>query len=245
MFTSIIKRDGRTQAFHESKITDAIFKCLEASEEADRQLAVELTLEVIKKIKQQYKEDNYTVENVQDLVETVLIERGRAKVAKSYILYRENRSRLREARSEMMNAVSEILHHCPYCHNLQSWDANGGKEFTVRQIIRLVKKQKKTKQGITLSGGEPFIQASELAELALAAHQAGLDVVTYTGYTYEQLIEEPSDGIKALLAASDILIDGKYIHELRSVSLQFRGSSNQRIIDLAETHKKGQIVLWS
>ncbi|MDR0312717.1 MAG: hypothetical protein LBI14_03895, partial [Treponema sp.] len=109
MFASIIKRDGRTQAFHEGKITDAVFKCLEASEEADRQLAVELTLEVIKKIKQQYKEDNFTVENVQDLVETVLIERGRAKVAKSYILYRENRSRLREARSEMMNAVSEIL----------------------------------------------------------------------------------------------------------------------------------------
>jgi ribonucleoside-triphosphate reductase len=109
MFASIIKRDGRTQAFHEGKITDAIFKCLEASQEADRQHAIELTLDVIKKIKQQYKEDNFTVENVQDLVETVLIEQGHAKVAKSYILYRENRSRLREARSEMMNAVSEIL----------------------------------------------------------------------------------------------------------------------------------------
>jgi anaerobic ribonucleoside-triphosphate reductase activating protein len=136
-------------------------------------------------------------------------------------------------------------HQCPYCHNPESWDANGGKEFTVRQIVRLIRQQKKPKQGITLSGGEPFIQASELAELALAAHQTGLDVVTYTGYTYEQLIEDPSDGVKALLAASDILIDGKYINELRSVSLQFCGSSNQRIIDLAETQKKGQIVLWS
>jgi ribonucleoside-triphosphate reductase len=109
MFSSIIKRDGRTQGFHESKITDAIFKCLEASGEADRQRAMELTLEVLKKIKLQFKEDNFTVENVQDLVETVLIEQGHAKIAKSYILYRENRSRLREARSEMMNAVSEIL----------------------------------------------------------------------------------------------------------------------------------------
>jgi ribonucleoside-triphosphate reductase len=109
MFSTIIKRDGRTQPFHESKITDAIFKCLEASGEADRQRAMELTLEVIKKIKQQYKEDNFTVENVQDLVETVLIEQGYVKEAKSYILYRENRSRLREAQSEMMNAVSEIL----------------------------------------------------------------------------------------------------------------------------------------
>ena len=109
MFTSIIKRDGRSQAFHESKITDAIFKCLQAVGETDRQQAMELTLEAIKKIKQQYNEDNYTVENVQDIVETVLIEQGLAKAAKTYILYRENRSRLREARSEMMNAVSEIL----------------------------------------------------------------------------------------------------------------------------------------
>jgi len=109
MFSSIIKRDGRTQQFHESKITDAIFKCLSAVGESDRQLAMELTLEVLKKIKQQYKEDNFNVENVQDIVETVLIEKGYAKEAKSYILYRENRSRLREARSELMNAVSEIL----------------------------------------------------------------------------------------------------------------------------------------
>jgi ribonucleoside-triphosphate reductase len=109
MFSSIIKRDGRKQAFHESKITDAIYKCLEAVGEADRQRAMELTLEVLKKIKQQYKEDNFNVEDVQDIVETILIEQGYAKEAKSYILYRENRSRLREARSELMNAVSEIL----------------------------------------------------------------------------------------------------------------------------------------
>ena len=109
MFSSIIKRDGRTQGFHESKITDAIVKCLQAVGEEDRQRAVELMLEVIKKIKSQYKDDNFTVENVQDIVETVLIEQGLAKAAKAYILYRENRSRLREARSELMNAVSEIL----------------------------------------------------------------------------------------------------------------------------------------
>ena len=109
MFTTIIKRDGRTQAFHESKITDAIFKGFQAAGEADRELAMELTLEVIKKIRTQYKEDNFSVENVQDIVETVLIEHGHAKVAKAYILYRENRSRLRDARSELMDAVSEIL----------------------------------------------------------------------------------------------------------------------------------------
>jgi anaerobic ribonucleoside-triphosphate reductase activating protein len=135
-------------------------------------------------------------------------------------------------------------HCCPHCHNPQSWDVNGGKEFSVKQIIRLLKQQKKTKRGITFSGGEPFLQASELAQVALAAHQKGWDVVTYTGFTYEQLLEDNSDGVKSLLAATDILIDGKYIHELHSVKLQFRGSENQRIIDVAKTREKGEIVLF-
>jgi ribonucleoside-triphosphate reductase len=109
VFASIIKRDGRKQAFHEGKITDAIFKCLQAVEEADRQRAMELTLEVMKKMKQLYTDDSFTVENVQDIVETVLIEQGIVKAAKAYILYRNKRSMLREARSELMNAVAEIL----------------------------------------------------------------------------------------------------------------------------------------
>jgi len=109
MFSSIIKRDGRTQPFHESKITDAIYKCLQAVEEADRQRAMELTLEVMKKMKTLYSEDNFTVENVQDIVETVLIEQGLAKAAKAYIIYRNDRSRLRDARSELMNDVEKIL----------------------------------------------------------------------------------------------------------------------------------------
>ena len=69
-------------------------------------------------------------------------------------------------------------------------------------------------------------------------------VVTYTGFTYEELTEDSDDAIKALLSASDILIDGRYIHELRDIGLQFRGSSNQRVIDLAATQKNGRIVLW-
>jgi anaerobic ribonucleoside-triphosphate reductase activating protein len=137
------------------------------------------------------------------------------------------------------------LHACPHCHNQQSWDINGGKEYTVKQIIRFIKQQKKIKRGVTFSGGEPFLQAEELAQAALAAHQRGWDVVTYTGFTYEELIADNSDDVKALLAETDILIDGKYVHKLRSVKLQFRGSSNQRIINIPETQKKGQIVLWT
>jgi anaerobic ribonucleoside-triphosphate reductase activating protein len=139
-------------------------------------------------------------------------------------------------------------HCCPHCQNPDTWDASAGKEFSVKQIIRRLKQQKKTKRGVTFSGGEPFLQAAELAEVAQAAHQLGWDVVTYTGFTYEeleQLINENNDDVKALLSASDILIDGKYIHKLRDTKLQFRGSSNQRLIDVEATQKSGQIVLWS
>jgi len=136
-------------------------------------------------------------------------------------------------------------HCCPHCQNPETWDESAGKEFTVKQVIRLLKQQKKPKRGVTFSGGEPFLQAAELAEVAIAAHEKGWDVVTYTGFTYEELIADNDGGVKALLSASDILIDGKYIHELRSSRLKFRGSSNQRIIDTAATQKSGRIVLWS
>jgi ribonucleoside-triphosphate reductase len=109
MFASIIKRDGRTQPFDDSKITDAIYKCLEAVGEANRQKAVGLTLVVLNKIEEQYKEDSFTVENVQDIVEDVLIEQGLVKAAKAYILYRKERSNKREAKTELMDIVSEIL----------------------------------------------------------------------------------------------------------------------------------------
>jgi anaerobic ribonucleoside-triphosphate reductase activating protein len=135
-------------------------------------------------------------------------------------------------------------HKCPYCHNPETWDMEAGKEYTVRQIVRLIIKQNKKKQGITFSGGEPFLQAAELAEVTAAAHLIGWDIVTYTGFTYEELLEDNNNGVKALLSATDILIDGKYIHQLRSIDLPFRGSTNQRIIDVAETREKEHIVLW-
>jgi anaerobic ribonucleoside-triphosphate reductase activating protein len=152
-------------------------------------------------------------------------------------------------------------HRCRNCHNPSSWDMDAGKEFTVKEIIRMLKKQNKTKnpaqsavynakhhtakiQGVTFSGGEPFLQAEEFSQIALAAHKLGLDVVTYTGFTYEELIELKNKDIKinALLSATDLLIDGKYIHEMRTANLPFRGSSNQRIINIPETQKKGKII---
>ncbi|SHF42842.1 anaerobic ribonucleoside-triphosphate reductase [Desulforamulus putei] len=109
MFTKIRKRDGREVAFDETKITDAIFKAAKAVGGEDRQTAMELTLEVLKMLKKQYNGHIFGVEEVQDIVEKVLIEAGHARTAKAYILYRHQRTRLREAKSDLMDAVEEIL----------------------------------------------------------------------------------------------------------------------------------------
>jgi len=136
-------------------------------------------------------------------------------------------------------------HRCPRCHNPETWDGNGGKEFSVRQVIRSLKQHGKKKRGVTFSGGEPFLQAAEFVQVAQAVRQMEWDIVTYTGFTYEELIADADGDTQALLSATDLLIDGKYVHNLRNIELQFRGSSNQRIIDVAETQKKGRIVLWN
>jgi len=142
-------------------------------------------------------------------------------------------------------------HHCPECHNKESWGDEGGREFSVKQIVSMIKKQKKNPddkkiQGITFSGGEPFLQAAELAQVALAAHQIGWDVVAYSGYTFEEITElaRNDDVIFAFINECDILIDGKYIHEKRNMGLTFCGSSNQRVIDMDKTRKKNKITLW-
>jgi len=134
-------------------------------------------------------------------------------------------------------------HHCPECHNPETWDTEGGKEFSVKQVLRMMKQRKKIR-GVTFSGGEPFLYAAELAELALAAKGLGLDVTAYTGFTYEQLAAKDDANIHALLNAGDILVDGRYIHEMRGIGLKFRGSANQRVIDLEQSRKAGRAVLW-
>ncbi|MGL5514898.1 MAG: anaerobic ribonucleoside-triphosphate reductase, partial [Sporomusa sp.] len=109
MFSRIKKRDGRELPFDESKITEAIYRAAKAVGGANRQLALELTLDVLKHLKQQYHGGIFSVEDVQDAVEKILIESGHAKTAKAYILHRDKRTRLREAKSDLMDAVAEIL----------------------------------------------------------------------------------------------------------------------------------------
>ena len=98
-------------------------------------------------------------------------------------------------------------------------------------------------KGVTFSGGEPFCQAEALAELARLVHGAGKDVACYTGWTYEQLLEKDDPAVNALLAQVDLLIDGPFVLAQRNLELRFRGSENQRLIDMRKTRDQGHVVL--
>ncbi len=134
-------------------------------------------------------------------------------------------------------------HHCSGCHNPQTWDLDGGEEKTVREIRKMLRKRKSKIRGLTISGGEPFLQAVEMAELAREAKKMDLDVVTYTGYLYEDLLNMEMPGVKELLEVTDLLIDGPFRQELTDIALPFRGSSNQRLIDLAAMRQQNKSML--
>lgn len=118
-------------------------------------------------------------------------------------------------------------HHCPGCHNPQSWDPEGGTVLTVDAIVARVLE---SGFNVTLSGGDPLMQIEGVIELARRLRSEGLDVWCYTGYTIEQIRESPR--LLPILSAVDTIVDGPFVEELRDISLQFRGSSNQRIIHL-------------
>lgn len=125
-------------------------------------------------------------------------------------------------------------HHCHGCHNPQTWSLDGGHEIDTEEIVQKLKANPLL-SGITFSGGEPFLQPAPLTELARAAHKLGLDVWSYTGFTLEEL--EKRTDVQQLLNEVDVLVDGPYVEALRDLTLRFRGSSNQRIINLNELRK--------
>ena len=133
-------------------------------------------------------------------------------------------------------------HRCPGCHNPETHDPAGGREASVAELTAQLLSNPLT-DGLTLSGGEPFCQPEPLAELAKLVHGAGKDVACYTGWTYEQLLEKNDPAVNALLAEVDLLIDGPFVLEQRNLELRFRGSENQRLINMKETRKQGHVVL--
>lgn len=132
------------------------------------------------------------------------------------------------------------LHHCPGCHNPESWDIAHGKPYTVEELLQRVLDDPFA--DVTFSGGDPFFQAEGFAALARAIRRESTKSIwCYTGYCYEQLLEHPLH--RALLEQVDVLVDGPFIASQRREGLRFRGSANQRLIDVQQSLARQQLVL--
>ncbi|WP_032122073.1 anaerobic ribonucleoside-triphosphate reductase activating protein [Clostridium amazonitimonense] len=135
-------------------------------------------------------------------------------------------------------------HNCKGCHNPHTHSFQGGELVEVKNIIEELKGNPLL-DGITLSGGEPFEQAGAFRELAKKAKALGYNIITYTGYTYEYILNKgrKTEDWLRFLEEIDILIDGKFEISKKNLLLQYRGSENQRIIDVKESLIKNNIVL--
>ena len=135
-------------------------------------------------------------------------------------------------------------HDCEGCHNPETHDFNGGSEMSTEEIIKKLLSNPLT-DGITFSGGEPFEQAGDCAVIARAARENGLNVWAYSGYTFEELLRkaEKQPEIMELLKLTDVLVDGRFILAQRSLSLKWRGSANQRILDVPKSLDAGEPVI--
>ena len=134
-------------------------------------------------------------------------------------------------------------HHCPGCHNPDSHAFDGGRLTDTDTLIADMRRNPLL-DGLTLSGGEPFCQAEACLLMANAAHQAGLNVWAYTGYTFEQLLEEADSARMALLAAIDVLVDGPFLLAQKSLAIQWRGSGNQRLLDMPASLAAKKACAW-
>lgn len=131
-------------------------------------------------------------------------------------------------------------HRCPFCHNPQTHDYKGGFEEDTDALIALLD-DIKLQSGITFSGGEPFEQPEPLIEIAKAAKRKKLNIWAYTGYLYEELLDKKD--ARELLHYIDVLVDGRFMNDQKHYQLKFKGSLNQRIIDVGESLKQNKVIL--
>ncbi|MBR4295131.1 MAG: anaerobic ribonucleoside-triphosphate reductase activating protein [Bacteroidaceae bacterium] len=123
--------------------------------------------------------------------------------------------------------------HCPGCHNPQSWDTAGGEAMSVNKLFRLIED---ADMNVTFTGGDPMLHPEGFTALArMIKEKTDKTIWCYTGYSFEELLKHPAR--KALAELCDIIVDGRYIEAQRDLSLHFRGSRNQRIIDVKQSLK--------
>lgn len=133
------------------------------------------------------------------------------------------------------------LHNCKGCQNPETHDMNGGMVVDIDEI-KMKLKNLKYQSGITLSGGDPFFQPEAALEIAKFAKSIGLNVWAYTGFTYEALLSDKSR--LDLLKYVDVLVDGKFMIDKKSLNCKFRGSTNQRLINVKKSMEAGGVVLY-
>jgi len=133
-------------------------------------------------------------------------------------------------------------HHCEGCHNPQSWAFDGGYEMDIEDIYTKICSNPLAR-GVTFSGGEPFCQAAPLCELAQMIKDRGLELAIYTGYVFEELQAMNDESVNGLIELADIIVDGPFIRARRNLDLKFRGSDNQRIINIKKTLQSGSVVI--
>ena len=139
--------------------------------------------------------------------------------------------------------VQGCPHKCPGCHNPESHDFEAGFDMTVDEIWDEFCSNPYL-SGMTLSGGEPFCQPEALLELAKRVKDAGKSLMSFSGWTYEELKAMKKPAVDELLDLLDILVDGRFVEAERNLTLVYRGSENQRVIDMAKTREQGEVVLY-
>jgi len=134
--------------------------------------------------------------------------------------------------------------HCDGCHNPDALDLTGGIELTVEEIISQMLSNPLT-DGLTLTGGEPFLQAADCTQIAAAARLAGKNVWVYSGMRFEELVEKAENdaAVRDLLETTDVLVDGRFEVSARSLSMKWRGSGNQRLIDVQKSLAENKNIL--
>lgn len=133
-------------------------------------------------------------------------------------------------------------HNCKGCHNPCTHNFDGGFKIDTRKVISDLK-ELRLQKGITFSGGDPFEQPEACYEIAVEAKKLGLDIWCYTGYDFERLASSPEDGIKRFLNEIDVLIDRPFELRNKDLNLRFRGSTNQRIIDVKNSINENKTVI--
>ncbi|MDE6408985.1 MAG: anaerobic ribonucleoside-triphosphate reductase activating protein [Muribaculaceae bacterium] len=132
-------------------------------------------------------------------------------------------------------------HECPGCHNPSSWDFNAGTPYSIEQLMEIIKEED---FDVTLSGGDPLYHPRYIKELSARIHSLGHDVWLYTGFRWEEIIEKTI--LFEAIREVDVIVDSPFVLALRDPDLLFRGSSNQRIIDVGRSllQENGKIIEW-